>query len=62
MKEKWDKARPMNDLYKKYNGETYPQIMEHVTLIDYRMAPYGDWSLYEEEDGTLYEDYFSIGD
>lgn len=62
MQEKWKKARPMSEFWKKHNGETYPQVMEHVKMIDSRMAAYGDWYLYEEDDGTLYEDYFSIGD
>ena len=56
--EGWNQARPVAEYYKK-TGRPYNS---GLTVVDREMAAYGDWTLYRDEDGNYWEDYFSIGD
>lgn len=56
--EGWDKARPIEEYFK----ETGRPVWDSgLMVVDREMAAYGDWTLYVDEDGNYWEDYFSIG-
>lgn len=53
------------DLYYKEQAEKgikFGDAMKSLELVRVEMAAYGDWYLYRDKDGNLWEDYFSIGD
>lgn len=55
----WKKARPIERYYK----ETGRPVWDSgLSLVDVKMEAYGDWYLYEDEDGNYWEEYCSIGD
>ena len=43
-------------------GVRYGDASMKLKLIESYFAAYGDWNLYQDEDGNLWEEYFSIGD
>ena len=57
-------AKPVDQYFKQQyeNGVKYAEASEKLELIDHQMAAYGDWNLYRDPDGNLWEEYFSIGD
>ena len=57
-------ARPIKEYYEagKKAGKTYAQMMKPLHIVKYVMAEYGDWTLYRDPDGNLWEEYESIGD
>ena len=57
-------AKPVDQYYKnmEQNGIRFADASMKLKLIDHVMAAYGDWNLYQDEDGNLWEEYFSIGD
>lgn len=62
--EGWNQAQPVDKYYKAgtERGEKYSQMRDRLTHIECEQAAYGDWHLYQDEDGNYWEDYFSIGD
>lgn len=44
------------------SGLTYRQVMDKLTYVGTIQAAYGDYSIYRDEDGNLWNSYFSIGD
>ena len=60
----WENAKPIERYYKvgKEAGLTYLQMQKKLHVIDYRMAEYGDWTLFRDDEGNLWEEYQSIGD
>jgi len=60
--EGWAKARDIKEFHKKHKGEKYNEYMKKLTFVELDQAAYGDWTLYVDEDGEYYEDYYSIGD
>lgn len=57
-------AKPISQYYEagRKAGMTYLEMQKRLTAIDYVQAEYGDWTLYQDDDGNLWESYFSIGD
>ena len=57
-------AKPLDEYYKDQSkkGIKFSDASKKLKLVDYFMAEYGDWSLYEDDEGNLWQDYFSIGD
>lgn len=60
----WSNAKPIDEYYEagKKAGLTYFQMQEKLHVVDYRMAEYGDWTLFRDDKGNLWEQYDSIGD
>ena len=56
--------RDVSEYYKEQSkkGVKFAEASMKLKRIDYVMAAYGDWYLYEDEDGNRWQDYFSIGD
>ena len=46
----------------KKHGKTYTQMQGALTRIEVYQAAYGDWTLYRDDDGNLWEAYTSLGD
>ena len=59
----WANANPIDTYYKagKDAGLTYLQMQKKLHVVDYRMAAHGDWTLYRDDEGNLWEEYLSIG-
>ena len=57
-------AKPIDKYYEagRKEGKTYSEMRNNLTPIEYYQAAYGDWTLYRDTEGNLWEDYFSIGD
>ena len=57
-------AKPVDKYYQEQakKGVRFGDASEKLKLIDHVMAAYGDWNLYQDDDGNLWEEYFSIGD
>lgn len=57
-------AKPISQYYEagRKAGMTYLEMQNKLKFVDRVQAPYGDWTLYQDDDGNLWEDYFSIGD
>lgn len=60
--EGWSKAKDIKRFHEKHKGEKYGEYIRHLHFVEGQQAAYGDWSLYVDDDGEYYEDYFSIGD
>ena len=60
--EGWKQARDIKQFHAKHKGERYNEYTKKLTFVELDQAAYGDWTLYVDEDGEYYEDYFSIGD
>lgn len=60
--EGWAKAKDIREFYAKHKGERYSEYMKKLTFVELDQAAYGDWTLYVDEEGEYYENYFSIGD
>jgi hypothetical protein len=60
----FENAKPVDQYYKEQaaKGIRYGDASMKLKQVDYIMAAYGDWNLYQDEDGNLWEEYFSIGD
>ena len=43
-------------------GVRFVDALAKLKRIDYAMAAYGDWYLYEDDEGNRWQEYFSIGD
>lgn len=57
-------AKPVDKYYQEQSarGVKFADASRKLRLIDHKCAAYGDWNLYEDEDGNRWEEYFSIGD
>ena len=57
-------AKPVGQYYKQQSekGVKFGDAAFALELVDSVMAAYGDWNLYRDKDGNLWEEYFSIGD
>ena len=57
-------AKPVDQYYREQaaKGIRYGDASMKLKLIESCFAAYGDWNLYQDEDGNLWEEYFSIGD
>lgn len=62
--EGWKQAQPVDKYYKAMEkcGVNWVKAQRKLKRIETDMAAYGDWHLYQDEDGNYWEDYFSIGD
>lgn len=60
--EGWAKAKDIKEFYDKHKGERYREYIKHLHYVECNMAAYGDWTLYVDDDGNYYKDYFPIGD
>lgn len=60
----WKDAKPLDEYIKigRESGLTYCQMMKKLRCVEYRMAEYGDWILFQDDEGNLWEEYRSIGD
>lgn len=61
-KEKWLSAKPIEQFWQKHRSEPYRNARRLLHCLDTQMAAYGNWYLYEDDNGDCYEEYFSIGD
>ena len=57
-------AKPVDQYYTQQSekGIKFGDASMALELVDHVMAAYGDWNLYKDPDGNLWEEYFSIGD
>ena len=57
-------AKPISQYYDagRKAGKTYIEMQKRLKVIERYQAEYGDWTLYEDDEGNRWEDYFSIGD
>lgn len=60
----FENAKPVDKYYREQaeKGIRFIDASEKLKLVDHVMAAYGDWNLYRDDDGNLWEEYFSIGD
>lgn len=60
----WSEARPIREYWakKEKEGVRFSEAKSELEFVDREMAAYGDWTLYRDKDGNLWEEYFSIGD
>lgn len=60
----WKDAKPIAQYWancpKTRRG--FLEFQKRLKVVDYRMAEYGDWTLYRDDAGNLWEEYASIGD
>lgn len=57
-------AKSVHEYYEEQRkkGVKFVEAMDKLKLIEYHMAAYGDWCLYQDEEGNLWEEYFGIGE
>jgi hypothetical protein len=57
-------AKPVDKYYREQAEKSvrFVDASKKLKLVDHVMAAYGDWNLYQDDDGNLWEEYFSIGD
>ena len=60
----FENAKPISKYYEagRKAGMKYLEMQRRLTMIDRIQAAYGDWTLFRDDEGNLWEDYFSIGD
>lgn len=60
----WKDAKPISKYWANCPNtrKGYLEFLKRLQVVDYRMAEYGDWTLYRDDDGNLWEEYSSIGD
>ena len=60
--EGWNKARDIRFFYEAHKGEKYRDFKKLIKVVEVEQAAYGDWTLYVDDHGNYYDDYFDIGD
>ena len=57
-------ARPIDEYYEEQrkNGVSYMKASEQLVMEDVRLFPFGNWLLFRDAQGNLWEKYSSIGD
>lgn len=60
--EGWNKAKHITLYYNSHKGESVSELWRKLHFVDMMQAAYGDWTLYVDDDGNYWEDFFSIGD
>lgn len=64
VKAMWKDAKPIAKYWSNCpkSRKGFLEFQKRLQVVDYRMAEYGDWTLYRDDDGNLWEEYSSIGD
>lgn len=57
-------AKPIDKYLKEEQekGIKFSVSMEKLMIVKVEQVAYGDWYLYQDDKGNLWEEYFSIGD
>lgn len=58
-------ARPIKEFYEEQRqkyGRYWFDANKQLTEVKTVMFEYGNWMLFKDENGNLWEEYFSIGD
>lgn len=58
----WRKAKDIAEFHKAHKGIRLSQYIDELHFVELDQAAYGDWTLFVDDDGNYYEDYFPIGD
>ena len=60
----WKDAKPIAQYWANcpQTRRGFLEFQKRLKVVDYRMAEYGDWTLYRDDAGNLWEEYSSIGD
>lgn len=64
VKAMWKDAKPIAQYWANCpkSRKGFLEFQKRLQVVDYRMAEYGDWTLYRDDDGNLWEEYSPIGD
>ena len=60
----WKDAKPIAQYWANCpkSRKGFLEFQKRLRVVDYRMAEYGDWTLYRADNGNLWEEHSSIGD